>query len=171
MEGTAYKVWQTRSVSKGKTVGLIKLLDELEKVVAKGVALPFFSPGLVDRDRCLELIDLMRAALPEEVTAAQRIIAGEGEVLARAQEGAEEIRQRAEREAALMVEESQLTKMAEIRSQNIIQEGEKEAEKIVEAAENQAYRIFLKLEHTLDLLKAEAKEAMAAGFHPGSSEG
>ncbi len=160
MEGTAYKVWQTRSVSKGKTVGLIKLLDELEKVVAKGVALPFFSPGLVDRDRCLELIDLMRASLPEEVMSAQRIIAGE-----------EEIRQRAEREAALMVEESQLTKMAEIRSQNIIQEGEKGAERIVEAAENQAYRILLKLEHTLDLLKAEAKEAMAAGFHPGSSEG
>jgi len=147
----------------GRRVILGKLIDELEEVIAAGFGIPMTSQGLIDRERCLELIDLLRTSLPGEVVAARRIIESEDKVLADAQAEAERIRERAEKEAALILEENQLMRMAEFRSQSIIQEGEREAGRIVREAENRAYQIYLRLEHALDLLKAELKETLASG--------
>jgi len=147
----------------GRQVVLGKLIDELEGVIAAGFGIPMTSQGLIDRERCLELIDLLRTSLPGEVVAAQRIIESEDKVLADAWAEAVSIRERAEKEAALILEENQLMRMAEIRSQSIIQEGEREAQRIVREAENRAYQIYLRLEHALDLLKAELKETLASG--------
>lgn len=147
----------------GRQVVLGKLIDELEGVIASGFGIPLTSQGLIDRERCLELIDLLRTSLPGEVVAARQIIESEAQVLADARAEAERIRQRAEKEAALILEENQLMRMAQIRSQTIIQEGEREAERIVREAENRAYQIYLRLEHALDLLKAELKERLASG--------
>ena len=147
----------------GRQVILGRLIDELEGVIASGFDIPLTCQALIDRERCLELIDLLRTSLPGEVVAARRIIESEDKVLADARAEGERIRQRAEKEAALILEENQLMRMAEIRSQSIIQEGEREAERIVREAENQAYQIYLRLEHALDLLKAELKETLASG--------
>lgn len=147
----------------GRQVVLGKLIDELEGVIAAGLGIPMTSQGLIDRERCLELIDLLRTSLPGEVVAARWIIESEDRLLADAQAAAQKIRERAEKEAALILEENQLMRMAEIRSQTIIQEGEREAERIVREAENRAYQIYLRLEHALDLLKAELKETLASG--------
>lgn len=146
-----------------RQVVLGKLIDELEEVIAAGLGIPMISQGLIDRERCLELIDLLRTSLPGEVVAARRIIESEDKVIADARVEAGRIRERAEKEAALILEENQLMRMAEIRSQSIIQEGEREAERIVQEAEDRAYQIYLRLEHALDLLKAELKETLASG--------
>jgi len=149
--------------AEGRQVVLGRLIDELEGVIAAGLSIPMTSQGLIDRESCLELIDLLRTSLPREVVAARRIIESEDKLLADARAEAERIRQRAEREAALILEENQLMRMAEFRSQSILQEGEREAERIVREAENRAYQIYLRLEHALDLLKAELKETLASG--------
>jgi vacuolar-type H+-ATPase subunit H len=146
----------------GRRVVLGKLIDELEEAIASGVSIPMTSQSLIDRGRCLELIDLLRTSLPGEVVAARRIIESEEKVLSDARAEAERICQRAEKEAALILEENQLMRMAELRSQSIIQEGEREAERIVGEAEGRAYEIYLRLEHALDLLKAELKETLAS---------
>jgi len=148
---------------KGRQVVLAKLIDDLEGVIAAGFGIPMTSQGLIDRERCLELIDLLRTSLPGEVVAARRIIESEDKILADARAEVVSIRERAEKEAALILEENQLMRMAEIRSQSIIQEGEREAQRIVREAENRAYQIYLRLEHALDLLKAELKETLASG--------
>lgn len=145
-----------------RQVVLGRLIDELEAVIAGGLGIPMTSQSLIDRGRCLELIDLLRTSLPGEVVAARRIIESEDKVLSDARAEAESIRQRAEKEAALILEENQLMRMAELRSQSIIQEGEREAERIVREAEGRAYEIYLRLEHALDLLKAELKETLAS---------
>lgn len=146
----------------GRQVILGKLIDELEEAIASGVGIPLTSQGLIDKERCFQLIDLLRTSLPGEVVTARRIIESEGAVLADARAEAAQIRQRAEKEAALILEENQLMRMAEMRSQGIIQEGEKEAQKIVQEAESRAYEIYLRLEHALDLLKSELKETLAS---------
>jgi adenylosuccinate lyase len=165
MERVAISVPLEKGAAKveGRQVVLGKLIDELEGVIAAGFAIPLTSQGLIDRERSLELIDLLRTSLPGEVVAARRIIESEDRVLADAQAEAQRIRERAEKEAALILEENQLTRMAELRSQGIIQEGEREAERIVREAENRAYQIYLRLEHALDLLKVELKERLASG--------
>ena len=145
-----------------RQVVLGKLVDELEGVIAAGFGIPMTSQGLIDRERCFELIDLLRTSLPREVVAARRIVESEGKVLADARAEAERIRERAEKEATLILEENHLVRMAEIRSQSIIQEGERRGERIVGEAENRAYQIYLRLEHALDLLKAELKETLAS---------
>ncbi len=163
MEQVAYRPLEKAERVEGRRVVLGKLIDELEEVIAAGFGIPMTSQGLVDRERCLELIDLLRTSLPGEVVAARRIIESEDKVLADARAEAGRICERAEREAALILEENQLMRMAEVRSQSILQEGEREAERIVREAENRAYQIYLRLEHALDLLKAELKETLALG--------
>ena len=146
-----------------REVILERLIDELEGVVVAGLALPFTSQGLVDRGRCLELIDLLRVSLPQDIINAQRILGDKERLLAEARAQATQIRSQAEKEANLLLEENQLMKMAELRSQSIIQEAEEKGEKILRAAENRVYQLYLQLEHHLDLLKAEVREAMASG--------
>ncbi len=148
---------------RGQEIILGRLTDELEGVIASGLALPFTSQGLVNRGRCLELIDLLRVSLPRDLTNAQRILQEEERLLAEARAQAAQIQSQAEKEANLLLEENQLMKMAELRSQNIIQEAEKKGEKILRAAESRAYQLYLRLEHHLDLLKAEVREAMTSG--------
>jgi vacuolar-type H+-ATPase subunit H len=163
MEKVAYRPLEKAARVEGRQVVLGKLIDELEEVIAAGFGIPMTSQGLIDRERCLELIDLLRTSLTGEVVAARQIIESEDKVLADARAEAGRIRERAEREAALILEENQLVRMAEIRSQSILREGEREAERIVREAENRAYQIYLRLEHALDLLKAELKETLALG--------
>jgi vacuolar-type H+-ATPase subunit H len=83
-------------------------------------------------------------------------------VLERAEIEAEEIRQRAERQAALILDQSQLVKMAEVRAQEVLEAAEQEAARRLQRAEQDARDVYQGLERELDLLLRDVKELVAA---------
>jgi hypothetical protein len=141
-------------------MGLSGLLDELEGAIVGGLSIPVVPRVLVHRDRCLAMIDRLRASMPEDLLAARRVLWAEETILSEAKAQAAEIQRRAEEQANVMLADNQMVRLAELRSQTIVEEGRRKAERLQQQAENQAYQIYLRLERTLDVLRTQIREAM-----------
>lgn len=137
-------------------------IDELEDLICTGARVPLTAKALVDQEQCLDTLEVLRANWPWEMLEAQRILSQEGEVLERAEVEAEEIRQRAERQAAVILDQSQLVKMAEVRAQEVLEAAEQEATQLLRRAEQDVRDVYLGLERELDLLLRDIKEVVAA---------
>jgi hypothetical protein len=137
-------------------------VDEMEDLLCSAAKVPLTSKALVDQEQCLATLDVLRANWPLEVLRAQRVLAKEGKVLEQAELEAERTRQRAEREAALIIDQNQLVKMAEVRAQEIIEAAEQEAEQTRRRAEQDARDVYQGLERELDFLTRDIKELVAA---------
>lgn len=137
-------------------------VDEIEDLLCSASRVPLTSKALVDQEQCLATLDVLRANWPLEVLRAQRVLANEGKVLEQAELEAEQIRQRAERQAALIMDQNQLVKMAEVRAQEIVEAAEQEADQTRRRAEQDARDVYEGLERELDFLTRDIKELVAA---------
>lgn len=137
-------------------------LDELEDVICSGLSVPLTSRILIDQEQCLDALEILRANLPWEMLEAKRILAAQEAVLEQAEAEAEETRQLAERQAAFILDQSHLVKMAETRSQEVVEEAEQEAVQILRMAEQDARHLYEALERELDLLVSDIKELLAS---------
>ncbi len=108
--------------------------------------MPLTNNVVVDQVAALDLIDQLRVAVPEEVRQAKRVNEETSRLVERAQEEAERILGRAQEQAAFLIEERELTRVAEMRSQQIIEEGHAEADEIRRGADTYAASVLVKLE-------------------------
>jgi hypothetical protein len=133
---------------------------------------------IIDRDIALNLIDELRAAVPEEVRAAKRINSEGERIIDHAQEEAERIVARAQEQAAFLIEDRGLTLAAEEESRQIIATAEQEAAAVRRGADEYAGEILAGLEadvtRTLRSIERgialldERRAALAAGEQPQS---
>ncbi len=137
-------------------------VDELEDLLCSGFTVPLSSKTLVDREECLDTLEVLRANLPWEMLEAKRILSEQGSVLEQAEAEAEEMRHLAERQAARIVDQSQLVKMAEARAAELIEAAERKAAQIVGLAEQDARDLYRSMESELDLLVRDIKGLVAA---------
>jgi hypothetical protein len=108
--------------------------------------MPLTSNVIIDQARALDLLDQLRVAVPEEIRAAKRINEETERIVERAQEEAERILARAQEQAAFLIEERELTRVAELRSAEIIADGQREADEIRRGADEYAQSVLVKLE-------------------------
>jgi hypothetical protein len=141
---------------------LSPFIDEMEEMICSAAKVPLSSKALVDQERCLATLDVLRASWPLEVLEAQRVLAQEGEVLERAEQEGEEIKRRAERQAELILDQSQLVRVAEVRAQEVIEAAQQEAAQIRARAEQDARDVYEGLEHELDMVTRDIKDLVAA---------
>jgi len=122
------------------------LVERLDSLIASGTKLPFSSNVVVDQLQAQELLDQLRAAVPEEVRQAKRINQESERILERAQEEAEHIKARAQEQAAFLIGEGGLTQEAERRSTELLQAADMQADEIRRGADEYAASVLIKLE-------------------------
>ena len=108
--------------------------------------MPLTHNAIVDRDEVLKQIDLLRAAIPEEVRAAKRINAEGERIIEKANEEADRILARAQEQAAFLIGERGLTQAAEAESGRIVGQAETDAEEVRRGADEYAVQMLLSLE-------------------------
>lgn len=144
------------------TVDFLYLLDRLEEVLAAGSRVPLTDRTLVDEQECLEILDQMRVALPDEVKYARRVVAERENMLVQAREEAERIIRNAELRAGRLVEEHAVVRAAQARVLEIEDKAERAAEAIRAEAERYAglmlARVGDRLEQALGSVKAGLRE-------------
>ena len=118
---------------------LVELLDQMETSVRDAKAIPLSSSVRVERDELLELIGQLRAALPEELRAARWMVREREAFIARTNERAKSIVEKATAKGAEMVSESR-----------VLAEAVEEANALVRRAEGEARRIRLEAEDLAD---------------------
>jgi vacuolar-type H+-ATPase subunit H len=137
-------------------------IDELEDAICCGFSVPLSSKVVIDQEQCLEALEILRANLPWEMLEAKRILSEQEAVLEQAEAEAEETKQLAERQAAFILDQSHLLKMAETRAQELVEAAEQEAAKMLRLAEQDARHLYEGLERELDLLVCDIKELLSS---------
>ncbi len=135
-------------------------LDKLEDFIANSKRVPLSSSVMVNEAEFYDLLDDIRATLPNELKQARLISKDRDRILAEAQHKEEELLERAEKRAEDMVQQTEIIKQAELERDHMIDEAQEEARKIVYDAEDVADRIFGELEASLIEVKESTDEIL-----------
>lgn len=131
-------------------VDFMYLLDRLEEALVTGSRVPLMARTLVDEQECLDILDQMRVAMPNEIKEARRVIAERDHILAQAREETERIVRGAEHRANRMVEEHAVVRSAQSRAIQIEEQAEQEALSIREEADKYAETLLTRVQERLE---------------------
>jgi len=126
------------------------LLDKLENLVGSSGRIPLTAKVLMDEDAVYEIIDDIRASLPEELKQA-KIIAKERERLVEdAKHEADQLIAEAKLRTSRLAEESYVVEEARVKAQEIIEKAKGISQEIVDGAKGYADDLLAEVLANLD---------------------
>jgi cell division septum initiation protein DivIVA len=126
------------------------LLERLEALVVSGRKLPMTSQVVLEQGSALDLIDQMRASIPEEVRQARRVHQEGDRLIQRAKDEADQIIAAAQEQAALLLQDHELMRRAEAESAQLAARSEAQAEETMGGADKYAADVLRRLESDLE---------------------
>lgn len=130
-------------------MSVYRVLEKLEAYVHEGTWLPA-GYRVLSEERLLELVEKIRASLPEEVGRAKIITKDQERMLRAAQERAEAIVTEATSKHQELVDEHEIVRRARTTAQTVLNEAEERARKIREGADQYAAQVLAELEARLN---------------------
>jgi cell division septum initiation protein DivIVA len=125
-------------------------MDELEGVIKNGKAVPFSNGKIfVESDRVLEILDRLRATLPEELEGAKQIIANRENIVQSAYSEANDYVAASKDRAIKLVDENEITINAIQKGEAILENASKAAVDIRRDADAYADEVLTHIELVL----------------------
>ena len=128
---------------------VLVLIDKLDDVVHNARPVPLTDQVRVDREEIYDLLDQMRATIPEEIKQARWIVKERQEMLAEAKREAERIVREAREQQARLISDEEVTKQAERAADEIVEDARSREREIRLGAEDYADEILNTLEVNL----------------------
>ena len=128
---------------------VLVLIDKLDDLVHNAKQVPLTDQVRVDKDEIYDLLDQMRATIPEEIKQARWIVKERQEMLAEAKREAERILKESRDEQARLISEEEVVKQAERQAEDILEEARAREREIRLGAEDYADDILNTLEVNL----------------------
>lgn len=107
-------------------------LNRLEEMILDSPRLPILGRTMIDEERIIEQLDIIRLSLPEAFHEAEVIVHHKEEIYLQSEQYSQEIIEAAERRSAQMINESAVVRQAEMQAQQIRQRVQQECEAIRE---------------------------------------
>jgi cell division septum initiation protein DivIVA len=152
---------------------VLQLIDTLHDLVRDAKHVPLRGEVRVDREKLSDLLDELRATIPEEINEARWIVKERGEMLAAAEREAERILGEAQELQTELVAEHHLTGEAELASAEIIEGARDEEHEIRVGAEDYADEILDTFEGNLSKFIAavqRGRERLRGPDEPATAE-
>ena len=128
---------------------VLVLIDKLDDLVHNARQLPIGGQVRVDKEEIYDILDQMRATIPEEIKQARWIVKERQEMLAEAKREAEKIVKEARERQERLVGEEEVTKQAERAAEDIVEDARAREREIRLGAEDYADEILSTLEVNL----------------------
>lgn len=112
----------------------LELINELEDIIDKGVAVPFTGRCLLDKEELLELIQEIKLKLPTDLEQAKWIKSERQNIINDANKEAEEIIKTANDKLIAMVDENEITKKAAVAASEIMERAAANAKETKESS-------------------------------------
>ena len=138
----------TRSLEEG-SLDVLELIDKLDDLIHNARAVPLTDQVRIDREAIYDLLDQMRATIPEEVKQARWIVKERQEMLAEAKREAERLVADARDKAAQEASEQEVVKRAEREAADILEEARQREREVRLGAEDYADEVLGTLEVNL----------------------
>lgn len=136
------------------------LIDRLERLLNDSRQFPLTSGSLVNKDECLVVIDQMRVAIPQQVAEATHIQNERDQIIARAEQEAQMITERAREEAEQLLDDQGLMQEVRDRSAVVADEARRKAEETMRGADEYAIRVLGELEDQLIALQTTIRNGL-----------
>ena len=136
---------------------VLVLIDKLDDLVHNAKTIPLSDSVRVDKEEIYDILDQMRATIPEEIKQARWIVKERQEMLAEAKKEAERIIKEARERQERLIGEEEVTKQAERAAEDIIEEARAREREIRLGAEDYADEILNTLEINLSKFNAAAE--------------
>jgi cell division septum initiation protein DivIVA len=128
---------------------VLVLIDKLDDLVHNAKQVPLTDQVRVDKEEIYDLLDQMRATIPEEIKQARWIVKERQEMLAEAKREAERIVKEARERQERLISNEEVTKAAERTAEDIVEEAQAREREIRLGAEDYADEILNTLEINL----------------------
>ena len=128
---------------------VLVLIDKLDDLVHNAKGVPMTDQVRVDKEEIYDILDQMRATIPEEIKQARWIVKERQEMLAEAKREAERIIKEARDEQARLINEEEVVRQAEREAEQIVEEARTREREIRLGAEDYADEILNTLEVNL----------------------
>lgn len=140
-------------------VDVMAILEKLDTYLSECARLPLVGRLMVDEDEVFNLIDDLRAALPQEIEHAKWLLKERERILAEARREADEILRDAQGQIASLASESAIAKEARIQAEELMQKSREVAREINLGAREYADDLMRRVEEVL----VEATESIRQG--------
>ena len=135
-----------------------ELLDLMEETLEEGTAMPFSSgKRVVDVDKMRDIIDDVRANLPDEMRQSKKIVDDRERIMQDAHQEAHSIIKQAEERAKLLTSEQEITKRAQKRAVEILTTAQNQSREISKSATSYCETILKNAEESLARSIADIK--------------
>lgn len=137
-----------------------ELIDMLYTMIQDAWGLPLGAEKcVVERDKVLDLLDEIKAQLPNELSEAKRLVAARNEYVNNAKREAESIRKVAEDRARQLVDEQEVVRAAKERANGIMSGAEKKSSELRQVANQYADDTLLRTEQAISEALNEVRQA------------
>jgi cell division septum initiation protein DivIVA len=130
-------------------VDVLVLIDKLDELVHNAKAVPLTDQVRIDREEIWEILDQMRATIPEEIKQARWIVKERQEMLGEAKREAERIVSEARQMAAHEASEQEIVRLAERQAHQLLETARGREREVRLGAEDYADEILSTLEVNL----------------------
>src|SRR5580698_7727504 len=131
-----------RSRISSRPMDVLVLIDKLDDLVHNAKAVPLTDQVRIDREEIYDILDQMRATIPEEIKQARWIVKERQEMLAEAKREAERIIKEARERQERLIGEEEVTKQAERAAEDIVEDARAREREIRLGAEDYADEIL-----------------------------
>ncbi len=133
---------------------VLVLIDKLDDTIHNAKPVPLTDQVRVDKEEIYDILDQMRATIPEEIKQARWIVKERQEMLAEAKREAERVLKEARDEQMRLISEEEVVKQAERQAEEIVEEARTREREIRLGAEDYADDILNTLEVNLQKFTA-----------------
>ena len=138
------------------------LVDRLEAIINGGSRVPLSSRVVIDEREALDVLDLMRSTVPEEIKQARRINQERDKILAQAQTEANRLVSQAQERVERMVAEDNVRLAAEDRARQLVENARREADDVRRGADDYALDMLERLDAELRRVQGSVRNAISA---------
>jgi F0F1-type ATP synthase membrane subunit b/b' len=128
---------------------VLVLIDKLDDLVHNAKQVPLTDQVRVDKEEIYDLLDQMRATIPDEIKQARWIVKERQEMLAEAKREAERIVKEARERQEQLISQEEVTRQAERQAEDIVEDARAREREIRLGAEDYADEILNTLEVNL----------------------
>lgn len=132
---------------------VVELLAELEELIEKGIEIPVIKKTFLDKEKLLDLINDISLAIPEELREAKSIIEDRDRIINDARRQAEAKIKEAEHKVVALIDEHEITRKANEKANEIIEKAQREGKDIRLASYNFTASLLDKVERSVDEIK------------------
>lgn len=153
-------------------MSVYRVIDKLEATVREGVWLPF-GARIVSMDRLLDLVEKLRASLPDEVNRAKAVTKEKDRLLEDARYKAAAIVEEASTTKTQLLSDAEIVRLAQTRADELLSDAEGRAREVRRGADEYAEQVLSSLDTSLASALAavhKGREQLADSLsHNGSS--